>query len=82
MFFSYLLILGDEDGARKAIMFFHQCGSDMVEDLLDEVKENLKISVDKMTVIDVVKDEYACKGSIVGIVISSACCFSGNSRLI
>lgn len=78
---SYLLMVGKEIDARCAITFFQQCQPKEVDARINEIKENLKSSAKTMSIKEVIREKYSRKGAIVGILVSCASCFSGNSLM-
>ncbi|TMS37257.1 hypothetical protein L596_004230 [Steinernema carpocapsae] len=74
---GYLALIGDNDGARDSIRFFHKCGEGQVDIVLAEIKDNLKQNAKSMGMFAVYKDKYVLRGTIVGSMVAFAVAFSG-----
>ncbi|MFH4979145.1 hypothetical protein AB6A40_005854 [Gnathostoma spinigerum] len=74
---SFLLANGDEAGARKSVLFFHNCDCSEVEPIIDEMRINLQITSKPVALIAVWQEKNSRLGVLVGVIISFSTAFSG-----
>lgn len=77
--FRFLLLRGEEEQARKSIIFYHGCKIGAIDQTLRGIKDTITSAAKAASIKEVFKDKHLRKGTLLGVVISFTTCFSGTT---